>query len=65
MIKRKVKQKMKIDPREYEFGAEDENMSFSHTVKNKKKKQVPNEFRKVNNKKLNKPKHINNKGFDD
>lgn len=56
---------MKIDPREYEFGAEDENMSFSHTVKNKKKKQVPNEFRKVNNKKLNKPKHINNKGFDD
>lgn len=57
---------MKIDPREYEFGVEeDENMSFSHTVKNKKRKQVPNEFRKVNNKKLNKPKHINKKDFED
>ena len=38
---------------------ESDNESFSHTVKNKKKKRIPNEFRKNDNRKLNKPKHIN------
>lgn len=49
---------MKIDPRDYEYGNDDDNLSFKPYVKTKKKT-VPNGFKiKQNNKKFNKPKHI-------
>lgn len=55
---------MKLDPRNLdEFVDEEDNGGFSNHVKNKKK-HVPNEFRKVNNKKFNKPKRVQ-KNFDE
>ena len=53
---------MKVDVRNLsEYESEDR--SFSHKVKTKKK-HVPNEFRKNDNRKFNKPKHVN-KDFED
>ena len=49
---------MKIDPRNlYEFVDEEDNGQISNHVKNKKRN-IPNEFRKTNNKKFNKPKRV-------
>jgi hypothetical protein len=51
---------MKLDVRNYDVYVDENengNMSFSNKVKNKKK-HVPNDFKKNDNKKYNKPKRI-------
>lgn len=48
---------MKVDVRNLDFYQDDEQGPVS--FEKQKKKQVPNEFKKINNKKMNKPKRIN------
>lgn len=48
---------MKVDVRNLDFYQDDEQVTVGFVKQ--KKKQVPNEFKKHNNKKMNKPKRIN------